>query len=81
MLPTKFATIPLDAFRTALDGAVRQNDGNRSLSMSVEETSMFLIVTSMALCTPVSISAAETHDNVTLHLLGVATGRTGRADA
>lgn len=68
VLQAKVATIPLDAFRTTL-GAVRHNDGNRSLSMSGEETSMFLVLTSMALCTPVSISAAETHDDVTLHLL------------
>ncbi|MCY3885840.1 MAG: hypothetical protein OXG24_13115 [Gammaproteobacteria bacterium] len=49
--------------------------------MSGEETSVFLILTSMALSTPVSISAAETHDDVTLHLLEVATGRAGRTDA
>lgn len=80
MLRAKVATIPLDAFRTAL-GAVRQYDGNRSLSMSGEETSMFLVLTSMALCTPVSISASETHDDVTLHLLEVASERTTRLDA
>lgn len=35
----------------------------------------------MALCTPVSISASETHDNVTLQLLEVATERAKRLDA
>ena len=49
--------------------------------MSGEETSMFLVLTSMALCTPVSISASETHDDVTLHLLQVASERTTRLDA
>ena len=80
VLQTKIATIPPAAFRAAL-GAMRHNDGNRSLSMSGVETSVFRFLTSMALRTPVSISAAETHDVVTLHLLEVATGRTKRADA
>lgn len=80
MLQTKVATIPLDAFRTAL-GAMCHNDGNRSLSVSGVETSMFRLLTSMALCTPVSISAAETHDDVTSHLLEVAIVRTERTDA
>lgn len=42
---------------------------------------MFLVLTSMALHTPVSISALETNDDVTLLLLEVASERTMRVDA